>query len=39
MPKETPKFGRLVINVLLVAGLIGLLAVYAVIVSDLPSRL
>ena len=39
MPKEPLKIGRLFINILLVAGLIGILAVYAVIVSDLPSRL
>jgi len=39
MTKTPLKIGRLFINILLVAGLIGLLAVYAVIVSDLPSRL
>lgn len=39
MRKEPLKIGRLFINILLVAGLIGLLAVYVVIVSDLPSRL
>lgn len=39
MRKAPLKIGRLFINILLVAGLIGLLAVYAVIVSDLPSRL
>jgi len=39
MRKEPLKIGRLFINILLAAGLIGLLVVYAVIVSDLPSRL
>jgi hypothetical protein len=39
MRKAPLKTGRLFINILLIAGLIGVLAVYAVIVSDLPSRL
>ena len=39
MGKAPLKVGRLFINILLVAGLIGILAIYAVIVSDLPSRL
>ena len=39
MPKTPLKIGRFFINILLVAGLIGILAFYAVIVSDLPSRL
>jgi len=39
MRKAPIKIGRLFINILLVAGLIGVLAVYGVIVSDLPSRL
>ena len=39
MRKAPLKIGRLFINIFLVAGLIGLLAVYVVIVSDLPSRL
>jgi len=39
MPKAPLKIGRLLINIFLVAGLIGILAFYAVIVSDLPSRL
>lgn len=39
MRKAPLKIGRLFINILLVAGLIGILAAYVVIVSDLPSRL
>jgi hypothetical protein len=39
MRKASLPTGRLFINILLIAGLIGILAVYAVIVSDLPSRL
>jgi hypothetical protein len=39
MRKAPLKIGRLFINILLAAGIIGLLAVYVVIVSDLPSRL
>jgi hypothetical protein len=39
MRKAPLKIGRLFINIFLVAGLISLLAVYVVIVSDLPSRL
>ena len=39
MRKAPLKTRRLFINILLVAGLIGILAIYATIVSDLPSRL
>lgn len=39
MRKEPLKIGRLFINILLIAGLIGLLAVYMISVSDLPSHL
>jgi len=39
MRKKPLKTGRLLINTLLVVGLIGILAVYAITVSDLPSRL
>ncbi len=39
MPLASLKIKRLFLNFLLFAGLIGMLAVYAVIVSDLPSRL
>jgi hypothetical protein len=39
MPKTNLNIGRLFIIILLVGGLVGLLAIYVVIVSDLPSRL
>ncbi len=39
IPKRIPKIGRVLINILMVVGLIALLAIYAVVVSDLPSRL
>ena len=39
MSKKPHKLSRLFINILLIGGLIGILGFYAVIVSDLPSRL
>lgn len=39
MPTSTKQIGRILINVLLVIGLVVLLAAYAIIVADLPSRL